>query len=179
MSTSTIAAPAGTWQLDAVHSDIAFEVGYATGTFKGTFREFDGALELGDDSAKLTGSAKVSSVDVKDENLAAHLQSPDFFDAENSPEISFEADRIALGADSAEVAGRLTLRGVTKDVIATGVARDAMTDAFGNERVGLVLQTTVDRTAFGLNWNMDLPGGGKALDNDVTIKVELYFVKTA
>lgn len=179
MSTSTIAAPAGTWQLDPVHSTAGFEVGYATGTFKGLFRDVAGTLEIDGGGAKLAGSAQVASIDVRDENLAAHLQSPDFFDAENHPAIAFEADRVALGGASAEVAGRLTMRGVTRDVVATGSATDALTDAFGNERVGLVLETTVDRTAFGLNWNMDLPGGGKALEDDVTIKVELYFVKAA
>lgn len=179
MSTSTIAAPAGTWQLDPVHSTIGFEVGYATGTFKGSFREFEGSLEISDGAAKLAGSAKVASIDVRDENLAAHLQSADFFDAENHPEITFEADRVTLGDGRADVAGRLSMRGVSREIVATGTAADAMTDAFGTERVGLVLETTVDRTAYGMNWNMDLPGGGKALEDEVTIKVELYFVKGA
>lgn len=179
MSTSTIAAPAGTWQLDRVHSTIGFEVGYATGTFKGVFRDFAGALELSGEGAALAGSAQVASVDVRDDNLAAHLQSPDFFDAERHPEIAFAADRVALGDGAAEVAGRLTIRGVEREVVATGSATDAQTDPFGNERVGLVLATTVDRTEFGLTWNMDLPGGGKALADEVTIEVELYFVKEA
>ena len=75
-TTETLIAPAGTWQLDPVHSSVGFEVAYLSGTFKGHFREFDGTLAVEGEKATLEGSAKVSSVDVKDENLAAHLQSP-------------------------------------------------------------------------------------------------------
>ncbi|HJV29278.1 MAG TPA: YceI family protein, partial [Gaiellaceae bacterium] len=76
-TTETLIAPAGTWQLDSVHSQVGFEVAYLSGTFKGQFREFDGKLVVDGDEATLEGTAKVASVDVKDENLSGHLQSPD------------------------------------------------------------------------------------------------------
>ena len=88
---STTLAPTGTtWAADPVHSSVAFEVEYAGGsTFVGGFRDFDATLE----GSALAGSARVASVDVKDEQLSGHLQSPDFFDAERHPEISFRANR--------------------------------------------------------------------------------------
>src|SRR5687768_6338500 len=105
MSTSTIAAPAGTWQLDKVHSSVAFQVPYLAGAFNGSFREFDGTLVVSDEGARLIGSAQVASVDVKDDNLATHLQSPDFFDAERYPALRFAASRIALDGESVRVDG--------------------------------------------------------------------------
>jgi len=87
-------APAGTWGLDAVHSAVGFEVEYLGGTFKGSFREIDATLVVGDDSVSLEGSAKVASVDVKDEQLNGHLQTPDFFDAERFPEITFTTSEL-------------------------------------------------------------------------------------
>ena len=106
-------APAGTWELDAVHSAVGFEVEYLGGTFKGSFREIAATLVVGDDSVSLEGSAKVASVDVKDENLAGHLQSPDFFDAERYPEIRFTAKDVSLDGETVKVEGDLTIKGVT------------------------------------------------------------------
>ena len=170
-------APAGTWRLDPVHSTVGFEIAYLAGTFKGEFREVQSTLEIADDGASLSGTAQVASVDVKDENLAAHLQSPDFFDAERHPELRFTAERIALDGDTVSVDGEITLKGVTKPVTVTGTAFPALSDPYGNERVGFALGTTVDRTDFGIDWNMPLPAGGPALANDVTIVAELQFVK--
>jgi len=170
-------APAGTWRLDPVHSTVGFEIAYLAGTFKGEFREVQSTLEIAADGASLAGTAQVASVDVKDENLAAHLQSPDFFDAERHPELRFTAERIALDGDTVSVDGEITLKGVTKPVTVTGTAFPALSDPYGNERVGFALGTTVDRTDFGIDWNMPLPAGGPALANDVTIVAELQFVK--
>ncbi|HEX2071230.1 MAG TPA: YceI family protein [Thermoleophilaceae bacterium] len=177
MSTSTIAAPPGTWTLDEVHSSIAFQVPYLAGAFNGTFREFAGTLDVTDDGAALTGTAKVASVDVKDNNLSAHLQSPDFFDAESHPELSFSSERIALDGESVRVTGEITIKGVTRPIVATGAAHGPVPNLQGNDSLRLQLTTTVDRTEFGVSWNAELPGGGKALSDDVTILAELYFVK--
>src|SRR5438045_7144092 len=98
MSTMTI-APAGTWSLDPVHSRVDFEVSYLAGTFKGQFHEIGAELTIDGERASLAGTAEVASVDVKDENLSAHLQSPDFFDAERYPELRFTAEDIRLDGD--------------------------------------------------------------------------------
>ena len=178
MSTiETTSAPAGTWALDPVHSTVGFEVAYLAGTFKGQFRDVEGQLHVGDAGASLEGRARVASVDVKDENLAAHLQSPDFFDAENHPELRFSAEDIAIDGGTVTVDGEITIKGVTKPVVVTGTVAEPLTDPYGNERIGLAVATTVDRTEFGVSWNNPLPGGKPALANEVRILGELAFVK--
>ena len=92
-------APAGTWTLDPIHSRVDFEVRYLAGTFKGEFREIGAELTVDAERASFEGVAKVASVDVKDENLSAHLQSPDFFDAERYPELRFAGQDIRLDGD--------------------------------------------------------------------------------
>lgn len=179
-STETLtAAPAGTWQLDPVHSSVAFEVAYLAGTFKGEFRQVDARLTVDDEGAALTGSAQVSSLDMKDENLTAHLQSPDFFDAERAPELQFSAEDIRLNGESVTLDGELTIRGVTKPVVVEGRISPPLTDGYGIERVGLELSTTVDRTDFGVDWNAPLPSGEPALANDVRVLADMQFVKAA
>jgi polyisoprenoid-binding protein YceI len=179
MSTTTLTiAPAGAWNLDPVHSRVDFEVSYLAGTFKGEFHEIGAELNVDGDQASLEGSAKVASVDVKDENLSAHLQSPDFFDAERHPELRFAAEDIHLEGDgNVSVDGELTIRGVTRPVHVTGTVSAPIADYTGNDRVGLNLRTSVDRTEFGVDWNQPLPSGDPALANDVTILAELQFVK--
>ena len=169
------ALPAGTWALDPVHSTIGFELPYLAGTFRGHFTDVDAKLT----ADSLTGAARVASVDVKDENLAAHLQSPEFFDAERHPELTFASRSIERDGESLKVAGELTIRGITKAVELGGTIAGPITDAFGNERVNVTLETTVDRTEFGLNWNMPLPNGQPALQNEVKLVAELYFVQGA
>jgi polyisoprenoid-binding protein YceI len=174
MTTTEIrqALPTGTWHLDPVHSSIGFEVPYMGGTFRGQFREVEATIADGG----VTGSAKVASVDVKDENLAAHLSSPEFFDVERYPELRFTSTEIEGGEELA-IRGEITIKGVTEPVELTGRATEPLTDAYGRERFGLTLETTVDRTAFGLSWNLPLPNGEPALSNEVTLVAELFFVK--
>jgi polyisoprenoid-binding protein YceI len=178
MSTTLTIAPAGVWSLDAVHSQVGFEVPYLAGTFKGEFDDIAGQLVVEGEQASLEGSAKVASVDVKDENLSAHLQTPDFFDAERHPELRFTARDIRLGDDGeVSVDGELTIKGVTKWVTVTGTVTAAIADVYGNDRIGLSLTATVDRTDFGVSWNQPLPSGEPSLANDVTILADLQFVK--
>jgi len=174
--TETI-APTGTWELDPVHSTVGFEVDYLAGTFKGDFRDVAATLDVDGGAARLEGVAQVASIDVKDENLAAHLQSPDFFDAERHPELRFAADDVALDGDAVTIRGELTMKGVTKPVSLSGAAVPPLTDPYGRERIGLKLATTVDRTEFGIDWNAPLPTGDPALANDVTIVGDLHFTR--
>jgi polyisoprenoid-binding protein YceI len=171
-------APAGTWSLDTTHSRVDFEVAYLAGTFKGEFREIAAELSVDDKRASLEGTANVASVDVKDDNLSAHLQSPDFFDAERHPVLRFAAEHIRLDGDGrVSVDGELTIKGASRPVHVNGTVTAPIVDAYGNDRIGLKLSTTVDRTQFGVDWQQPLPSGDPALGNDVTIVAELQFVK--
>jgi polyisoprenoid-binding protein YceI len=173
--TSRLGLATGTWSLDPVHSTIGFELPYLAGTFRGQFTDVDAKLT----DEGLTGSARVASVDVKDENFSAHLQSPDFFDAERHPELRFESRELERSGEALTVRGDITIRGVTKPVELTGTISEPLTDYTNRERVGLKLEATVDRTEFGVNWNMALPSGEPALTNEVKLVAELYFVREA
>ena len=173
------ALPVGTWQLDPVHSTIGFEVDYMGGAFRGEFGEVAAKLEADGDKPVLTGSAKVAGVDIKDENFSAHLQSPDFFDAERYPELSFESSEIERARDQVTVRGGITIKGVEKPVELKGTLGEPITDPYGRERFSLKLETTIDRTDFGINWNVPLPDGKPALADEVKLQAELYFVKEA
>jgi polyisoprenoid-binding protein YceI len=163
---SITAVPAGTWNADPVHSHVAFEVTYAgTNTFRGSFGEYSATLADG----RLDGSAKVASLDVKDEQLKGHMQTPDFFDAERFPEITFRSDDLQRG--------ELTIKGVTRPVELVTTISAPNVDPFGRERVGLRLETTIDRNEFGVSWNAPNQGGGNYLGDDVKLVAELAFVK--
>ena len=164
---------AGTWNFNPVHSSAAFTVQYLVASFSGTFEDVEATLADG----KLSGAVKVASIKVKDENLAAHLLAPDFFDGEQYPTISFASDALNIDGDDLTLEGELTLKGVTKPVRATGKVQGPTEDFMGNQRLGFTLEATIDRTAYGVDWNADLPKGGKALGNDVTLAVELEFIK--
>ena len=170
--------PTGTWNLDAIHSQVGFAVEYMAGTFRGSFSPAEARLEVGEDgSAVLTGAAPVAGVKVQDDNLTAHLQAPDFFDLERTPEIGFRSTEIRRDGDEVTIAGDLTIKGITQPIEARGTISDPADDAYGGVRFGLELEATVDRTKFGLNWNNPLPNGQPSLANDVTLTAELHLVK--
>jgi polyisoprenoid-binding protein YceI len=170
------AIPTGTWTSDPIHSSIAFAVRHmGVSPFRGGFKDFDATIS--DD--RLVGSARVESITTDDETLTGHLLSPDFFDAERYPELRFEADEIRLDGDRIVVPGRLTLNGETRPVELRGAVTGPVTDPYGNDRLGLELETSIDRTDFGIDWNAELPSGGPVLANEVELTAQLELVKQA
>jgi polyisoprenoid-binding protein YceI len=167
--------PTGTWTVDAVHSEIGFGVEYMAGAFRGTFSKFTAEIVDG----QLKGTADVSSIQVKDPNLEAHVQGPDFFDAERNPQLTFVSDEIERSGNDITVRGEITIKGQTHPIELTGTISDAITDPYGNERFGLKLEGVIDRTAFGVNWNNPLPSGEPSLANEVKLVAELQFFKAA
>jgi polyisoprenoid-binding protein YceI len=163
--------PAGTFVADTVHSSVGFAVPYAVASFTGTVTDFEASLVDG----RLTGEARIESIQTKDENLQAHLLSPEFFDAERHPTLSFSGDLVREG-DEATVEGEITIKGITKPVVLRGTIVGPAVDHFGATRVGLKLETTIDRTDFDIKWNMPLPNGEPALANDVTLTADLTLV---
>jgi polyisoprenoid-binding protein YceI len=166
------AIPTGTWSADTVHSGLSFEVPYAVATFSGDVTDFQASLTDG----VLTGSAQIGSIRVKDEALQGHLLSPEFFDAERHPVLTFASTAIRRNGDDVEIDGNLTLKGITQPATLKGTITGPAVDHFGANRVGLKLSTVIDRTAFDIKWNMPLPNGEPALANEVTLKADLTLV---
>jgi polyisoprenoid-binding protein YceI len=176
MSTQTQqAVPTGNWSLDSVHSAVGFSVQYMAGTFQGSFADFDARVADG----TLKGSADVASVQVKDPNLEAHLQSPDFFDAERHPKLTFESKDIVRDGDNVTIDGEITIKGHSEPVEIKGTISDPIADSYGGERFGIKLEATIERDKFGVSWNNPLPSGAVALANEVTLLATLQLVREA
>lgn len=161
MSTTTIEqVPTGTYNVDPVHSTFGFAIKHnGVSTFRGQFEQVDAKLEDG----VLTGTAQVDSVKTAIPDLKAHLLSPDFFNAEQTPTVTFRSTDIRIGDDgSVEVDGELTIRGVTKPVTANGTVAQG-TGISGAEVVGFDLEAKIDRREYGLNFQAELPKGGEVL----------------
>ena len=171
----TTALPTGTWNADPVHSDIGFSIDYMSGTFSGTFSKFDVRVTDG----ALSGTAEVSSIQVKDPNLEAHLQSPEFFDAERHPTLTFESREVSRDGNALTIDGEIAIKGRTQPIELRGTVSEPITDPWGNERFGLKLEAELDRTTFGLEWNNPLPSGEPALANQVKLAADLQLVKAA
>jgi len=173
--------PTGTWTVDPVHSSAEFSVKHmVVATYRSRFDRFDASLVIGEDGAAvLTGSVDAASIVAKDENLAGHLASPDFFDVASHPHITFRSTSIRIEGGEAVIAGELTIKGHTQAVETRSPIVGPHVDIAGNEKVGLTLAAAVDRTEFGLDWNAPLPKGGFALGDEVKLHIELELVKAA
>jgi polyisoprenoid-binding protein YceI len=181
MSTATDTLTSGTWKIDTVHSHVGFSVKHmVVATFRGQFDRYEGSLSVSEDGGPvLRGAVEVDSLVVKDENLAAHLKSPDFFDVSNHPEITFASTSVNVDGGELTVEGDLTIKGNTHRVTARGTITGPHEDIAGNDKIGVELETVIDRREFGLEWNAPLPKGGFAVDNDVKLDVALELVKEA
>jgi polyisoprenoid-binding protein YceI len=176
MSTQTIQQqiPAGTYVVDPVHSSIGFAVIHnGVSTFRSGFGEYEAKLS-GGESPRLEGEVEVASIQIEEPQLKGHLLSPEFFDADRHPRLSFESSALEVSEDgSATIRGEVEIRGETREVEASGRFVSLGADLAGKARVGLSLEASVDRRSFGLDWQAELPGGGEVLDYEVSIAVEL------
>lgn len=173
--------PTGTWKVDPSHSRVEFSIRHmGIASIRGSFADFDAVIDGGEEP-RISGAIRVGSVDTRDEARDGHLQSPDFFDAERHPEIEFRTDGLSVTEDGTVAGpGELTIKGVTRPVELKGrVASAQSVDPFGRERLGLTLETAIDRNEFGISWNAPNQSGGNYLGDDVTLKAELTFVRQA
>jgi polyisoprenoid-binding protein YceI len=185
MST-TIAAPAiTTWNVDSTHSVVEFKVKHMMiSNLKGHFTGVTGTLSL--DEADLTQSSvkaaiEIASIHTLDEGRDAHLKAADFFDAEQFPTMQLKSTHIAVKSDGElVVTGDLTIKGVTRSVrCAVEGPSPATKDPWGNTRIGVAATTKINRKDFGLTWNAALEAGGLMVSEDVSITLDLQFVKQA
>jgi polyisoprenoid-binding protein YceI len=168
--------PTDRYALDTVHSSIGFGVkAHGLASFRSSFARYDAEVKDG----TLVGSADVASISVDEPDFKGHLLAADFFDADAAPTITFRSKDVTVGDDgAAEVDGELTIRGITKPVVASGTVASGA-DPFGNERLGFTLSTVVDRRDFGMTWQKEWPNGGDAVSWEGEITVDLQFVKQA
>ena len=171
--------PVGTWASDKVHSTFDFSARHmVVATYHGKLKDFDATLVgNADGTASLTAAARVGSVETAEENLTGHLLSPDFFDAEQYPEVTFASSDITRDGDHLVVRGQLTAKGITKDVTLHGEIVGPSTGFEGAELLGLTLEGTIDRREFNMVWNATLPTGGLVLGHDVKLVASLELAK--
>jgi polyisoprenoid-binding protein YceI len=171
--------PAGTWTIDPSHSTVEFEIKHlGLATVKGRAPVVSGEI-TGGVTPSIIGTVDVTALTTFDEQRDGHLQSPDFFDAARYPELRFESVAVGTRGDELVVEGELTIKGVTRPVTLTGAVVGTGSDPWGNERVGIDLATTIDRTGWGLTWNAPVPGGAFLLPDEVKLSASFSAVKAA
>jgi polyisoprenoid-binding protein YceI len=183
---STIAIPqttTTTWNIDPVHSGAEFKVKHMMiSNVKGQFTVVNGILSLDEGdltNSRVEASLDAASVNTRDAQRDAHLKSADFFDVEKFPTLSFKSTRVSRTGDGElAVVGELTIRGVTRAVVFNVEGPTAPgKDPWGNTRVGLSATTKVNRKDFGLTWNAALETGGILVGDEVTITLDIQFLK--
>jgi polyisoprenoid-binding protein YceI len=187
MSTTTAAASpqtsTTTWNIDPAHSVAEFKVKHMMiANVKGQFSKVSGALVLDESdlaNSRIEASIEAASVHTRDEQRDAHLKSADFFDVENFPTLTFKSKGISIVKDGElSVEGDLTIRGVTRKVrFAVEGPTPPTKDPWGNTRVAISASTKINRKDFGLTWNAALETGGILVGDEVTITLDVEFVK--
>lgn len=181
MTTATATLiPTGTWTVDPAHSSVEFQVRHmGIATVRGKFNSFEGTLEIGEEP-KAYGTVDVASIDTNEEQRDAHLRSPDFFDAETHPKLSFESTAIErVDEDAFRITGDLTLHGVTRPVTLEAVVQGTDIDPWGNERVGLEVVGQINRGDFGMKFNQALGSGNMLVSDKVKLLLDISAVKAA
>jgi polyisoprenoid-binding protein YceI len=172
---------AGTWTVDPAHSTLAFSVKHmGIANVRGKFNEFEGTLEVAEDLAHSTarGVVKVASVDTNEEQRDAHLRSPDFFNVDEHPEITFESTRVEpIDDESSHVYGNLTMHGITHEVKLQVLLEGTDTDPSGNERAGLEVVGSLNRSDFDMKFNQMLGSGNALVGDKVKMSLDISAVK--
>jgi polyisoprenoid-binding protein YceI len=186
MTTAT-ASPATTttWNLDPAHSGADFKVKHMMiSNVKGSFSGLSGVLTEHATDATLSSveaSVDVATVNTGDAQRDGHLKSADFFDVEKFPKMTFKSTSVAKKGDAGyAVTGNLTVRGVTNPVtFAVEGPSQPGKDPWGNTRIGLSATTKINRKDFGLTWNAALETGGFLVGEEITITLDVQFIKAS
>jgi polyisoprenoid-binding protein YceI len=181
LAASTPKLPAGTYDIDPVHSKVGFEVGHLViSTVEGKFNDFSGQIVAGEkpEATKTNVEIKTASVDTGNADRDKHLRSPDFFDAENEKfkTMTFKSDKIVFKGSNVEIPGELTIKGTTKPVTLKGKYLGTVKDMQGNERLAAQVETKIKRKEFGLTWNKMIEAG-PAVGDEVKISIKIEAVK--
>lgn len=173
-----------TWNIDATHSTIGFSIRHMVfSKVRGRFQTYTGTIQLDDaDLAKSSVEVAIdaASIDTGTAQRDTHLRSTDFFDVEHFPELRFRSTRIEDAGDGRlRVTGELTIRGTTREVVLDAESAGRGKDPWGNQRIGFVGKTSIDRKEFGLGWNQLLEAGGVLVGDRVDIELDVQAVSAA
>jgi polyisoprenoid-binding protein YceI len=165
------------WTLDPHHTSVGFSAKHlGVATVRGRFDKVTAALELDDPNDPTTGRGTVTidaaSINTGNEQRDGHLRSPDFLDVEKFPTITFAIKSVDKRGDDHRVTGDLTIKDITNEIALDYEHNGSVTDPYGNHKVGGTLTGTVDRTRWGLKWNVPLGGGGLLVSEKVKIEID-------
>ena len=182
MSTSTAQIPgykAGTWTIDPTHSDVSFTVRHmVVSKVRGFFRKFEGTLVTGEspEQSSVTATIYLDSIDTNQEQRDAHIRSADFFEVETYPTMTYRSTGVRRDGDVYILDGKLTLKGVTKDVELALELNGFGPDAYGGTRAGFTAIAEINRRDFGVNFTAVMETGGAVVSDKVTIQLEIEAV---
>lgn len=170
------------WNLDPAHSEIEFKVKHMMiSTVSGAFNDFSASLESDDEdfsTMNVSFEANVDSIHTKNQDRDNHLKSPDFFDAQSYPKLTFKSTNVTRKSDNEyEVSGDLTIRDQTQPVTLIAENNGVIKDPYGNERTGFEISGKIDRSKFGLTWSALTEAGGMVVGNDIRLNANVEFVK--
>jgi polyisoprenoid-binding protein YceI len=167
---------AGTWDIDASHSDVSFTVRHMmVSKVRGRFGKFSGEIVTGENLAdsSVTATIDATSIDTNNEQRDGHIRSADFFDVENHPEWTFRSTALRVDGEDLALDGELTLKGVTRPVTLALEVNGFGPDAWGGTRAGFSASTAIDRNDFGVDIKMPLDGGGVVVGDKIQIHLEI------
>ncbi|SDE67990.1 YceI family protein [Auraticoccus monumenti] len=175
MSTQTLTT--ATWQLDPAHSEVAFTVRHLMSKVRGTFDEYTGTITTPSEdptAASVTAEIKLASVNTRNAQRDGHLRSADLFDATNDATMTFVSTGITGSGTDYEIAGDLTINGVTKPVVLDAELLGVDVDAYGATRLGVEARTSISRKEFGFDFNVPLEGDKLLIGDkvDITLTIE-------
>jgi polyisoprenoid-binding protein YceI len=171
-----------TYQIDPKHSAAHFQVRHMTIAFvKGEFGNVTGTVNFdpaAPEASSVDVSIEVNSLYTRDAQRDGHMKSPDILDAEANPAVTFKSTKVSKSGSGYSVAGDLTLRGVTKEATlnVTSVSEE-VTDPWTLKRRGITANAKISRGAFGMGWNMDLPGVGPMVSDEVEVSIDLEITR--
>lgn len=168
--------PAGTWNIDLAHSGIEFSVRHMmVAKVRGRFSAFEGTIVIADDPLESTAEVTidVASIDTRDPKRDAHLRSPDFFEAETYPQMTFRSTGLEADGDDVKLTGDLTIKGVTRPITLAVELGGVLQDPWGLTRAGFTASGTLSRAEFGLEWNAALETGGVVIGDKVTLDLDI------
>jgi polyisoprenoid-binding protein YceI len=178
----TTAQALDTYKVDPAHTSVNFSIEHMViNTVHGRFRQFEGSITVDPDNGNAlkgaSGTIQAKSIDTDIEKRDNHLRSPDFFDAEKFPTITFESTEIKKDGSDQVLVGKFTMHGVTKDVSLPFKLKGPIKGPMGNTIVGLEVNAKLNRKDYGLTWNKVIEAGGLMVGEDVTTQINAELVK--